>query len=111
MPIAPSVRSQVAGHFACARRAGGADVGGLSLPSLGSLLLVGGVAVAAIANIAPTPGGIGPLEAATIAALSGFGLDAPIAISSVLTFRLATFWLPIAPGWATFVWMERRGEI
>ena len=31
--------------------------------------------------------------------------------SSVLTFRLATFWLPIAPGWATFVWMERRGEI
>jgi|TARA_B110000483_G_scaffold45649_1_gene57010 uncharacterized membrane protein YbhN (UPF0104 family) len=46
-----------------------------------------------------------------IAALSGFGLDAPIAISAVLTFRLATFWLPIAPGWATFVWMERRGEI
>ena len=44
-----------------------------------------------------------------IAALSGFGLDAPIAISAVLTFRLATFWLPIAPGWATFVWMERRG--
>ena len=33
-----------------------------------------------------------------IAALSGFGLDAPIAISAVLTFRLATFWLPIAPG-------------
>lgn len=46
-----------------------------------------------------------------IAALSGFGLDAAIAISAVLTFRLATFWLPIASGWATFVWMERRGEI
>ena len=45
-----------------------------------------------------------------IAALSGFGLDAPIAISAVLTFRLATFWLPIAPGWATFVWMERAGR-
>ena len=44
-----------------------------------------------------------------IAALSGFGLDAPIAIS-VLTFRLATFWLPIAPGWATFVWTERRND-
>ena len=45
-----------------------------------------------------------------IAALSGFGLDAPIAISAVLTFRLATFWLPIAPGWATFVWTERRND-
>ena len=46
-----------------------------------------------------------------IAALSGFGLDAGVAISSVLAFRLATFWLPIAPGWVTFMWMERQGEI
>jgi uncharacterized membrane protein YbhN (UPF0104 family) len=81
--------------------------GGLTVAQIGASYL----GAAAIANIAPTPGGIGPLEAAMIAALSGFGLDAPIAISSVLTFRLATFWLPIAPGWATFVWMERRGEI
>jgi uncharacterized protein (TIRG00374 family) len=81
--------------------------GGLTVAQIGASYL----GAAAIANIAPTPGGIGPLEAAMIAALSGFGLDAPIAISAVLTFRLATFWLPIAPGWATFVWMERRGEI
>jgi glycosyltransferase 2 family protein len=46
-----------------------------------------------------------------IAALTGFGLEAGVAISSVLTFRLATFWLPIVPGWLTFMWMERRGEI
>ncbi len=81
--------------------------GGLTVAQIGASYL----GAAAIANIAPTPGGIGPLEAALIAALSGFGLDAAIAISAVLTFRLATFWLPIAPGWATFVWMERRGEI
>lgn len=81
--------------------------GGLTVAQIGAAYL----GAAAIANIAPTPGGLGPLEAAMIAALTGFGLDAPIAISSVLTFRLATFWLPIAPGWATFVWMERRGEI
>jgi len=81
--------------------------GGLTVAQIGAAYL----GAAAIANIAPTPGGIGPLEAAMIAALTGFGLEAPIAISSVLTFRLATFWLPIAPGWATFVWMERRGEI
>jgi uncharacterized membrane protein YbhN (UPF0104 family) len=81
--------------------------GGLTVAQIGASYL----GAAAIANIAPTPGGIGPLEAAMIAALSGFGLDAAIAISAVLTFRLATFWLPIAPGWATFVWMERQGEI
>ena len=81
--------------------------GGLTIAQIGAAYL----GAAAIANIAPTPGGVGPLEAAMIAALSGFGLDAGVAISSVLTFRLATFWLPIAPGWVTFMWMERRGEI
>ncbi len=81
--------------------------GDLTIAQIGAAYL----GAAAIANIAPTPGGIGPLEAAMIAALSGFGLDGGVAISAVLTFRLATFWLPIAPGWATFMWMERRGEI
>ena len=81
--------------------------GGIAIAEIGAAYL----GAAAIANIAPTPGGIGPLEAAMIAALTGFGLEAGIAISAVLTFRLATFWLPIVPGWLTFVWMERRGEI
>lgn len=81
--------------------------GGIAIAQIGAAYL----GAAAIANIAPTPGGIGPLEAAMIAALTGFGLDAGIAISAVLTFRLATFWLPIVPGWFTFMWMERRGEI
>jgi len=81
--------------------------GGLTVAQIGAAYL----GAAAIANIAPTPGGIGPLEAAMIAALSGFGLDGGVAISAVLTFRLATFWIPIAPGWVTFLWMERRGEI
>jgi uncharacterized membrane protein YbhN (UPF0104 family)/tRNA A-37 threonylcarbamoyl transferase component Bud32 len=81
--------------------------GGIAIAQIGAAYL----GAAAIANIAPTPGGIGPLEAALIAALTGFGLEAGVAISSVLTFRLVTFWLPIVPGWFTFVWMERRGEI
>ena len=81
--------------------------GGIAIAQIGAAYL----GAAAIANIAPTPGGLGPLEAAMIAALTGFGLEAGVAISSVLTFRLATFWLPIVPGWITFVWMERRGEI
>jgi glycosyltransferase 2 family protein len=81
--------------------------GGIAIAQIGAAYL----GAAAIANIAPTPGGIGPLEAAMIAALTGFGLEAGVAISAVLTFRLVTFWLPILPGWFTFMWMERRGEI
>jgi undecaprenyl-diphosphatase len=81
--------------------------GGITFAQIGASYL----GAAAIANIAPTPGGIGPLEAAMIAGFTGFGLDGGVAISAVLTFRLATFWLPILPGWLTFMWMERRGEI
>jgi hypothetical protein len=29
----------------------------------------------------------------------------------VLVFRLATFWLPIAPGWLTFRRLRRSGAI
>lgn len=81
--------------------------GGLSIPQIGAAYL----GAAAIANLAPTPGGLGALEAAMIAALTGFGLGDAQAVSSVLTFRLATYWLPILPGWLTLLWMQRNGEI
>lgn len=81
--------------------------GGLSLPQIGAAYL----GAAAIANLAPTPGGLGALEAALIAALTGFGLGDAQAVSSVLTFRLATYWLPILPGWFTLIWMQRNDEI
>lgn len=43
----------------------------------------------------PTPGGLGPLEAAMIAAMIGLGINKDQAFSAVLLYRLATFWLPI----------------
>lgn len=81
--------------------------GGLSIPQIGAAYL----GAAAIANLAPTPGGLGALEAAMIAALTGYGLPDAEAVSSVLTFRLATYWLPILPGWLTLLWMQRNDEI
>ncbi len=81
--------------------------GGLSIPQIGAAYL----GAAAIANLSPTPGGLGVLEATTIAALTGFGLDDAQAVSSVLTFRLATYWLPILPGWLTLLWMQHNDEI
>ena len=31
-----------------------------------------------------------------------------IAVPSVFLFRLATFWLPILPGWIAFHYMQRE---
>jgi uncharacterized membrane protein YbhN (UPF0104 family) len=35
-------------------------------------------------------------------------LDKEVAVPAVLLFRLATFWLPILPGWATFSRLTHR---
>jgi undecaprenyl-diphosphatase len=81
--------------------------GGLTILEISTAFIV----ATTIATIAPTPGGLGALEAAMIASLSGFGMDHGPAVGAVLAFRLATFWLPILPGWFTFAWMERNGEL
>jgi glycosyltransferase 2 family protein len=77
--------------------------GSLSLAAVGAVYLLG----AAIAAAAPTPGGLGALEAAVISGLVASGMDHTIAVPAVFLFRLATFWLPILPGWAAFTWLRR----
>ncbi len=64
-----------------------------------------------IAAAAPTPGGLGAMEAALVAGFTGVGLDAGVAVAVVLTYRLATFWLPILPGWLSFRTLQHRNEI
>jgi glycosyltransferase 2 family protein len=77
--------------------------GDLSLATVGAVFLLG----SAIAAAAPTPGGLGALEAAVIAGLVAAGMDHTIAVPAVFLYRLATFWLPILPGWAAFSWLRR----
>ena len=81
--------------------------GGVSFPEIGAAYLV----AAALGSAAPTPGGLGAVEAALVAALSGYGMPTGSAVSAVLTFRLVTYWLPMLPGWFTFRHMQRREEI
>jgi glycosyltransferase 2 family protein len=81
--------------------------GGLTLPAIIAAYLVG----AAIAQVAPTPGGIGAVEAALIAGLTAAGLDKETAVPAVFLFRLMTFWLPILPGWLAFTWLQRTDQI
>lgn len=66
------------------------------------------LAGAAIAAAAPTPGGLGAMEAALVAGLTGLGAPSGPAIAGVLAFRLVTFWLPILPGWLVFRHLLRQ---
>jgi len=81
--------------------------GGLPLATVGAVYLAG----AAVATAAPTPGGLGAMEAALIAGLVAAGLENTVAVPAVFMFRLATFWLPILPGWLCFMWLQRREYI
>lgn len=78
--------------------------GGLPFATVGAVFLVG----SAIAQAAPTPGGLGAVEAALIAGLVGAGLDSTVAVPAVFLYRLFTFWAPILPGWMAFQWLERH---
>jgi uncharacterized protein (TIRG00374 family) len=51
-----------------------------------------------LAAIPLTPGGLGVVEAVLTSTLVGFGLDRGTAAISVVTYRLAAFWLPIPLG-------------
>ena len=64
-----------------------------------------------LAAAAPTPGGLGAMEAALVAGFTGVGVDPGVAVAVVLTYRLATFWLPILPGWLSFQALQRRNLI
>jgi uncharacterized membrane protein YbhN (UPF0104 family) len=69
------------------------------------------LAGATIGQAAPTPGGIGAVEAALAAGLIAVGLDSAVAISAALLYRVATFWLPILPGWFSFWWLQRHNAL
>jgi glycosyltransferase 2 family protein len=76
------------------------------------VIVVGAVylAAAAIAAAAPSPGGLGAIELALISLLTGAGMQAGPAVSAVL-YRLATYWLPIAPGWLSWRALLRRDYV
>jgi uncharacterized membrane protein YbhN (UPF0104 family)/tRNA A-37 threonylcarbamoyl transferase component Bud32 len=64
-----------------------------------------------IGSAAPTPGGVGAIEAALAAGLGALGVPVHEAIPAVLIFRLATFWLPIPAGWASYTWLLRHNAL
>jgi uncharacterized protein (TIRG00374 family) len=81
--------------------------GGPGLIVLGAVYL----AAAALAAAAPTPGGLGAIEAALVAGLTGVGMQPGPAVSAVLLYRLATYWLPVLPGWLCWRSLQHRGYV
>jgi uncharacterized protein (TIRG00374 family) len=82
---------------------------GRSVPfaKIGFVYLTG----AALGSIIPTPGGLGAVEAALTAGLTAAGVPGAVAVSSVLLFRLLTFWLPVPCGWVALNFLERRQDL
>ena len=76
---------------------------------LGGVAAVGAVYLVAsfIAAASPTPGGLGAIEAALIAGLTGIGIPSGPAVSAVLLYRLSTYWLPVPPGWLSWRLLQR----
>lgn len=76
---------------------------GVAFPRLGLLYLT----ASSVASAAPTPGGVGAVEAALTAALTGAGVPAAEALSAVFLFRLVTYWLPVPFGWWSLHRLQR----
>jgi uncharacterized membrane protein YbhN (UPF0104 family) len=64
-----------------------------------------------VGSFAPTPGGLGAIEAVLTAGLTAIGIPAHEAIPAVLVFRVATFWLPIPAGWLSYAVLTRHGML
>jgi undecaprenyl-diphosphatase len=66
---------------------------------------------AVVSSVAPTPGGLGAMEAALVAGLTHVTGATEAAdgraVAAVLTFRLLTYWLPILPGYLSLRHLRR----
>lgn len=80
---------------------------GPAFTSVALVYLVG----SAVSSLAPTPGGLGAVEATLIAGLTSAGMASTTAIGAVILYRLVSFWSPLLPGWAALVVLQRSGDL
>ncbi|MYR40666.1 lysylphosphatidylglycerol synthase transmembrane domain-containing protein [Streptomyces sp. SID5910] len=88
-------------------RAFGDESSSISLASVAVVFLAGN----ALGSAAPTPGGVGAVEATLTVGLIAVGLPKEVAAPAVLLFRLLTLWLPVLPGWLAFNHLSRKGAL
>jgi undecaprenyl-diphosphatase len=81
--------------------------GTLDPPSIALVVL----AVLLVAAFVPVPGGAGIAEAGIVGGFMVLGEQAAVAVPAVFAFRLATFWLPVAVGWASTRWLRGHAQL
>jgi uncharacterized membrane protein YbhN (UPF0104 family) len=81
--------------------------GTVSFVTVTVVTMIGGT----LASAAPTPGGVGAVEAALIGGLAAFGVPPAVAVPSVLLYRVLTCWLPVFVGWPVMRWLTRNDMI
>ncbi|BBZ37449.1 lysylphosphatidylglycerol synthase transmembrane domain-containing protein [Mycobacterium conspicuum] len=81
--------------------------GGASFVTCTVVTMVGGT----LASAAPTPGGVGAVEAALIGGLAAFGVPGSISVPSVLLYRVLTCWLPVFAGWPVMRWLTENDMV
>jgi uncharacterized membrane protein YbhN (UPF0104 family) len=81
--------------------------GGTTFVTVTVVTMIGGT----LASAAPTPGGVGAVEAALIGGLAAFGVTAAVAVPAVLLYRVLTCWLPVFVGWPVMRWLTRNDMI
>ncbi|PJI93920.1 lysylphosphatidylglycerol synthase transmembrane domain-containing protein [Luteimicrobium subarcticum] len=64
-----------------------------------------------LATAAPTPGGVGAVEAALIGGLAAFGVPASVAVPAVFFYRLLTCWIPVLAGYFVLRRLQRDGSV
>ncbi|MCG2801309.1 MAG: flippase-like domain-containing protein [Cellulomonas sp.] len=64
-----------------------------------------------VASAAPTPGGVGAVEAALTAGLVGFGVPTAVALPTVLFYRVVTTWIPVLIGSFQLRALTRTGAV
>lgn len=88
-----------------------ASLRAFSAPTALSTLVVVYLVASTVGSTAPTPGGLGAVEAALVGGLTATGVPVAEALTGVLAFRTATFWLPAPIGWVAFVALQRAQRI
>lgn len=64
-----------------------------------------------LGHIAPIPGGLGAVEALMVAGLTAVGTPSTLAVATVLTMRVLTYWLPVLPGIVTFRYLQHHNIV
>ncbi|MDQ2780978.1 MAG: lysylphosphatidylglycerol synthase domain-containing protein, partial [Actinomycetota bacterium] len=92
------------GALVCATRAFGVEK---PIAAIAVVYFTGAI----IGSAVPTPGGLGGIEAAMSAGLVAIGVDSGTAVSSVLLYRIATYWIPIPFGWFSLQRLQKTGVL